>query len=146
MHTLTEIQVFGGFVAHIGTLKHGEVKVGTSVQCSVNYERRRPIMANHTSTHLVNFALEKVLPSDVEQRGSIVGEDKFRFDFTCPEALTRDQIFQVEKEVSELIKNEVPVYAKEIPLEVANQIYGRRAIFTEVQRLLFLARFLSFFF
>lgn len=49
-------------------------------------------MANHTSTHLVNFALQKILPSDVEQRGSIVSEDKFRFDFTSPE-VSYEQVF-----------------------------------------------------
>eukprot|EP01127_Copromyxa_protea_P001272 TRINITY_DN11306_c0_g1_i1.p1 TRINITY_DN11306_c0_g1~~TRINITY_DN11306_c0_g1_i1.p1 ORF type:complete len:970 (-),score=307.67 TRINITY_DN11306_c0_g1_i1:36-2783(-) len=126
-----EVKVFGGYVAHIGTLKHGELKVGGTVQCSVNYERRRPIMANHTSTHMINFALQKVLPVDVEQRGSIVSEDKFRFDFTSPDALTREQLFKVEQEVTTQIKNELTVYAKEIPLDIANKIHGRRAIFTE---------------
>jgi alanyl-tRNA synthetase len=131
-HVANTGQVFGGYVAHVGSVKQGDLKVGASIQCSVNYERRRPIMANHTSTHLINYSLQKILPSDTEQRGSIVSEDKFRFDFTCPEALSREQIFNVEEEVKTLIKSSLPVHTKEIPLELANKIYGRRAIFTEV--------------
>jgi len=107
------------------------VKVDSVITCSVNFERRRPIMANHTSTHMVNFALAKVLPSEVEQRGSIVGDEKFRFDFTSPEGLTRDQLFQAEEMVKKMVKSELPVYSTEVPLELANKINGRRAIFTE---------------
>eukprot|EP01126_Amoeba_proteus_P001356 TRINITY_DN1038_c0_g1_i18.p1 TRINITY_DN1038_c0_g1~~TRINITY_DN1038_c0_g1_i18.p1 ORF type:complete len:987 (-),score=239.47 TRINITY_DN1038_c0_g1_i18:206-3085(-) len=128
---VNEVKVYGGYVAHIGIVKKGAVGVGQKVQCSVNFERRRPIMANHTATHLTNLALRKILLNDVDQRGSIVSGEKFRFDFTCGEALTQVQIGNVEGVVNDLIKEELPVFTKEVALNEAKKIHGVRAIFSE---------------
>lgn len=124
------VQVSAGYVLHVGNVV-GTVKVGASVNCSVNLERRRPIMANHTSTHMLNFAIRSIINPRSDQRGSIVSDDRFRFDYAATEAATRDQLNQVETFVNNLIKQAAPVYTKEIPTSQAKEIEGIRAIFTE---------------
>jgi len=126
-----EVKVFGGYVAHIGSLVEGTIKVGDSVVCSFSNERRLPIMANHTATHMTNLALRKILKVPADQRGSIVSDEKFRFDFTAPEALTHTEVQKIEEFVNELIKQDLPVFIQEVPLQDALKIFSIRALFSE---------------
>jgi len=126
-----DTQAFGGYVVHIGAISSGEIKVGDKVSCTVNNERRGPIMSNHTSTHMVNFALRSLINAKAEQRGSIVSEDRFRFDFDNAGALTRDQLKSLDDFVNSLINQKLPVFIQEVTLEEAKAIRGVRAMFGE---------------
>ncbi|KAI9136611.1 tRNA synthetases class II (A)-domain-containing protein [Paraphysoderma sedebokerense] len=127
-----DVQVFGGFVLHIGYLKYGELKEGEEVICSFDEMRRWPLRNNHTSTHILNHALRSVLGDGIDQKGSLVAATKFRFDYGFKAALTTSQLDQIEKICSNLIKENFKVYAKDVPLDVAKSIYGLRAVFGEV--------------
>src|SRR5689334_18778583 len=65
-----EVHSYGGFVLHVGTIESGVLKKGEQVVTEIDIDVRRPIMANHTSTHMVNFALRQVLGGGVDQQGT----------------------------------------------------------------------------
>ena len=72
---------------------------------------RADTMRNHTSTHLLNWALRKVLGGEIDQKGSLVDPDKTRFDFTHGKPLTAEEIAEVERLVNEQIYADLPVTA-----------------------------------
>ena len=94
---VVDVQVFAGYVLHIGRLggKQGKVSVGQTVTNQVDYARRRKVAPNHTMTHVLNFALREVLGPNVDQRGSLVNEEKLRFDFSHGGAMSPEQLAQV---------------------------------------------------
>ena len=98
-----DVQVFGGFVLHIGRVTAGALRLGDLVTVNVDYERRGHIAPNHTMTHVLNFALREVLGNGVEQRGSTVQPDKLRFDYSITKAPTPEQLARVEGIVNEQI-------------------------------------------
>ncbi|CAI0419613.1 unnamed protein product [Linum tenue] len=128
------VQIFGGFVLHIGSLTGGTGKfsVGEKVICKVDYERRKLIAPNHTCTHMLNFALREVLGNHIDQKGSIVLPEKLRFDFSHGKPVDAEVLKNIEAIVNEQIKAELDVYAKEVSLADAKQINGLRAVFGEV--------------
>jgi len=128
--SVADVQVHGGYVIHVGNLE-GSLKVGDKVTCSIDEAQRRTIMSNHTATHVLNFALRKVL-GDADQRGSLVAPDKLRFDFTAKGAMTMDQVRQTEQIMQEVIGKKQQVFADESSLAKAKDIQGLRAIFDEV--------------
>ncbi|XP_072290586.1 alanine--tRNA ligase, cytoplasmic [Eucyclogobius newberryi] len=127
--TVKNTQVRGGYVLHIGTV-YGTLKVGDIVTLQVDETRRRPIMSNHTATHILNFALRGVL-GEADQRGSLVASDRLRFDFTAKGALSTGDIRRTEEIACALIRDAKPVYAMETPLAQAKAIQGLRAVFDE---------------
>lgn len=134
---VNDVQVYGGYVLHIGGLRAGEgatgvLRVGDKVACGVDYEARGHVAPNHTMTHVLNFALREVLGSGVEQRGSIVMADKARFDFSCSKAPTPDQLAAVEKIVRDQIAKALPVHTQVVSLAQAKAVHGLRAVFGEV--------------
>ena len=82
----------------------GELSVGDTVHQKVDAERRNRIRANHSATHLLHAALRRHLGTHVTQKGSLVAPDYFRFDFSHPKAMTRDEIDTVEAEVNAQIR------------------------------------------
>ncbi|NXC21282.1 SYAC protein, partial [Corythaeola cristata] len=92
--------------------------------------RRRPVMSNHTATHILNFALRSVL-GEADQRGSLVAPDRLRFDFTAKGALSTQEIKKVEGIANQMIEEAKTVYAKDCPLAAAKAIQGLRAVFDE---------------
>ncbi|WP_168452460.1 alanine--tRNA ligase [Sphingopyxis microcysteis] len=98
----------GRLHAHQAKLEAGTLKVGDTVQLTVDAERRDRIRANHSATHLLHAALRGRLGEHVTQKGSLVAEDRFRFDFSHPKALTAEEIADIEAEVNAQIRgNEV---------------------------------------
>jgi len=92
---------------HLGVLRTGALKVGDVVRASVDQKRRIDIMRNHSATHLLHTALRNLLGDHVLQKGSLVADDRLRFDFSHNEPLTKQQIQEVERLVnSQILKNE----------------------------------------
>ena len=95
-----------GLNVHIVEPVEGELRVGDEVTASVDAGRRAGIRRNHTATHILHWALREILGEHVKQQGSWVGPDRLRFDFSHYEALTREQIAEVEDRVnSEVLDN-----------------------------------------
>ena len=87
----------------------GELSVGDTVQQKVDSDRRNRIRANHSATHLLHAALRHRLGTHVSQKGSLVAPDYFRFDFSHPKAMSREEIDAVEAEVNAQIRRNEPV-------------------------------------
>src|SRR3954471_9756375 len=87
----------------------GELAVGETVHQLVDAERRDRVRANHSATHLLHAALRRHLGTHVTQKGSLVAPDYFRFDFSHPKALTREEVDAVEAEVNAQIRSNEPV-------------------------------------
>jgi alanyl-tRNA synthetase len=94
----------GRLHAHHATLRSGTLKVGDAVRLEVDVERRSRIRANHSATHLLHAALRHRLGTHVTQKGSLVAPDYFRFDFSHPKGLSREDIEAVESEVNRHIR------------------------------------------
>jgi len=107
-------------IIHQGSVISGEIKKGGAV-ASVNKERRGALARAHTATHLLQAALRQVLGEHVVQQGSLVDEDKFRFDFTHFNRLADQEIEAVEKLVAKFIANTDKVEKKELSLEDAKR-------------------------
>lgn len=138
--TVEDTQTYTGYTVHIGTLDgDATVSVGDEVTCQVDFERRLPIAANHTSTHVLNHALRQVLvlqnPDNkfekVDQKGSLVDEKVARFDFTWPGKLTEEEIAKVEAVMSAEIAADHKVYTLEAPKDAALEIVSLRSVFGE---------------
>ncbi|KAL3791895.1 hypothetical protein HJC23_010755 [Cyclotella cryptica] len=138
---ISNVQIYGSFILHIGEVTEGNVSVGDSATCCVDYVRRAPIAANHTMTHVLNFALRDVLvtkaTSDqhgaaVDQKGSLVDENKLRFDFSWSGPLTPEQLSAVEELCVKQINSKIPVDTYVAPLDGAQKISSLRAVFGEV--------------
>jgi len=99
----------GRLHAHHAVIGSGEVAVGDAVHLAVDAGRRTKVRANHSATHLLHAALRKRLGTGVTQKGSLVAPDYFRFDFSHPRPLSRDDIEAVEEEVNRHIRENEPV-------------------------------------
>ena len=119
-----------GYTLHIGTLLRGQLSVGNEVQTQVDTERRLAIQKNHSACHLLQYALRKVLGSHVHQAGSLVNENRCRFDFSHFEAMTPEQIEKTERIVNEMIFAMLPVDVREMPIDEAKKT-GAMALFGE---------------
>lgn len=128
------VKSYGGYVLHTGVFTGGDaasLKVGDTVNLKVDFTRRSPIASNHTTTHMLNFALRDVLGEKCDQKGSIVEPDKLRFDFSSDKAPTVDQLKKVEQMVNDLIEKDLEVFTKLESRDVAEKIFGLRAMFGE---------------
>ncbi|GAB4192545.1 MAG: alanine--tRNA ligase [Phycisphaeraceae bacterium] len=123
----------GDVTFHLGEVISGTLTPADSAKVSlaVDRERRARIMANHTTTHVLNRALRDLVNPDTMQKGSLVDDQKLRFDFSNKSALTEQQLEQVEKQVNDDIARDLPVYADYAPQEEALRIRGLRAVFGE---------------
>ncbi|MEX2388541.1 MAG: alanine--tRNA ligase [Phycisphaeraceae bacterium] len=118
---------------HLGLMEEGELAAcdQCTLTLTVDEDRRRKIMRNHTGTHLMNLALRHHVSPTADQRGSLVDDEKTRFDFSHNEALKEDQVQAVEQHVREQIDADLPVYTNYAPQEEALKINGLRAVFGE---------------
>jgi alanyl-tRNA synthetase len=121
-----QADVFG----HHGTLKSGALKVGDRVEAKVSTALRERTMRNHSVTHLMHKALREVLGPHVQQKGSLVDEDKTRFDFSHDKPMTEEQIREVEQRVNAEILANTPTRAQVMPIAEA-QKSGAMMLFGE---------------
>ena len=120
----------GGKFMHYGRLAQGVLHVGDTVHAAIDMERRKAIQRAHSTTHLLDAALKKVLGDHVHQAGSLVEPDRLRFDFTHFEAISPEELRQVEELVNDAILEGYPVVTEILAIEEAKK-KGAVAMFGE---------------
>jgi alanyl-tRNA synthetase len=128
---VSDVQVYGGYIVHNGHLSYGTFKAGDEVITEYDELRRHPIRNNHTGTHILNHALREHLGDDINQKGSLVDQDKLRFDFSHKTGVTLPEIKKIEDSSNSYIKQNCKIYAKDVDLDTAKGINGVRAVFGE---------------
>jgi alanyl-tRNA synthetase len=119
-----------GLVVHIGEVVDGEILEGDSVVLEVDHALRTATRRNHSATHLLHWALRKVVGESAQQKGSLVAPDRLRFDYSSGKALTPDEIQKIEDLVNEKILLDAPVLTEVLPQAEAKK-RGAMAIFEE---------------
>ena len=119
-----------GHFLHIANIDSGSLSKGETVEAYINVRKRRATMANHTSAHLLQKSLQKVLGEHVHQAGQLVNDKACRFDFNHFSAMTDEEISEVERLVNDYIINAVDVVTREMPIEEAKKL-GAMALFGE---------------
>lgn len=126
---LTTFKVNKLFV-HRSKVINGEITIGEQVKAKIDVPRREEIRLHHSSAHLLQAALTKVLGNEVKQAGSQVEENRMRFDFTFSRAMTENEIFKVEDIVNNWISQGLEVTTQEMDIEQA-KLTGAVALFGE---------------
>lgn len=103
-----QAEVFG----HHGDVSSGELNIGDSVSTEVDAALRTATMFNHSATHLLHAALREVLGNHVQQKGSLVDENRTRFDFSHPQPITPPQLEEIERVVNTIIRTNASVNAR----------------------------------
>lgn len=129
LEVLTTFKVNKLFV-HRCEVVNGEITIGENVHAKIDVARREEIRLHHSSAHLLQAALVKVLGDEVKQAGSQVEENRMRFDFTFSRAMEPDEIFKAEEIVNEWIAAALPVTTEEMDIEHA-KLTGATALFGE---------------
>jgi alanyl-tRNA synthetase len=119
-----------GLVVHRGVVQRGNLALGSAVSLHVDATRRNATRRNHSATHLLHYALRKVVGPQAQQKGSLVGPDRLRFDFTYGSALSDAQLGEIENVVNELVVENHPVRTQVLPLDQARAL-GAMMIFEE---------------
>ena len=103
---INDCKKVGNHNAHIGAVISGSIAVGDAANCSVDYVKRHGITLNHSATHLLHEALRRVLGNHVHQKGSLVNQERLRFDFSHESAVSPAEIREIERIVNtEILKN-----------------------------------------
>lgn len=119
-----------GLIAHTVQVQTGRIVVGDTLRAAIDVLRRERIRRNHTATHILHWALRRVLGDHVKQAGSLVAENRLRFDFTHFEAVTSEQLVEVERLANEKVMENHAVRAYETSLASAREA-GVMALFGE---------------
>ncbi len=120
----------GATWVHRGKVTRGSFRVGDAIELEVDHERRAATRRNHSATHLLHFALRHVLGEHVQQKGSLVGPDRLRFDYAHGKTLTGDEIAKIEDVVNEMVLANAEVKTDVLPIDQARAA-GAMAIFEE---------------
>jgi len=120
----------GKLFVHKVNIDKGVVKVGDVLTTSINTENRNQTARHHTATHLLQKVLRTILGNHVAQAGSLVCPDSLRFDFNHFQAVTKEELKVIEKEVNKVIRQSLPVCITEMPIEQARK-EGAMALFGE---------------
>ena len=129
LEVLTTFKVNKLFI-HRCEVVNGEITIGENVHAKIDVARREEIRLHHSSAHLLQAALVKVLGDEVKQAGSQVEENRMRFDFTFSRAMEPDEIFKAEEIVNKWIAAALPVTTEEMDIEHA-KLTGATALFGE---------------
>ncbi len=127
---VTDTRKEGDNHLHVGTLIEGELFAGLEVDARIDHARRERTKRNHSATHLLHAALRNVLGEHVTQKGSLVDPDKLRFDFSHFEAVTTEQLKEIERQVNEQILENTPVQIDVTDMDTAKE-KGAMALFGE---------------
>jgi alanyl-tRNA synthetase len=127
---IADTQKIDDVYIHSGIVRDGQIKINDPVHAVINLERRLSIMRHHTATHLLQSALRSVLGTHVQQQGSLVAQDRLRFDFTHPKAITREELERIERYVNERVLGCDTIIKDLLPIEQARQS-GALAFFAE---------------
>lgn len=128
---ITDTQkALGQLHIHVATIEEGNLSVGDEVTATVNIARRQKLRNNHSATHLLHAVLRNVLGDHVTQKGSLVAEDKLRFDISHPKAVTKEELQQIETLTNELVRQNTDVGTKLMEPEDAIK-QGAMALFGE---------------
>lgn len=119
-----------GLIVHEIFVKQGSLKVGEAVSLTIDQDRRTKLRANHSATHLLHEALRRILGSSVTQKGSLVAPDRLRFDFSHPQAISKEVLAQVEKDINAQIRGNALVSTRISSPEDAMKA-GAKALFGE---------------
>jgi len=119
-----------GVIIHKGIVKEGKIRKNDSVRATVDINFRKKISKNHTSTHILHWALRTVLGKNTTQSGSLVREDRFRFDYSHSETTPEEKIVKIERLINEKIQKDDPVRCFETTKEYAEEI-GAISLFDE---------------
>ena len=125
------IHPFTGVIAHKGKVRQGTLLIGEPLHAEVNLQRRNAVRRNHTATHLLHYALTKVLGDHIRQAGSLVEEDRLRFDFNHHKALSAEEIREVEQLVNEKILQDTGVKIYQMDYENIKGQSGVKQFFGE---------------
>ncbi|MGB3671019.1 MAG: alanine--tRNA ligase [Phormidesmis sp.] len=125
-----DVQKEGDFFVHFGKVERGTLKRTDPVSAKIDRACRRRAQANHTATHLLQAALKSIVDDSISQAGSLVDFDRLRFDFHSPEALTLEQLQQVEQQVNTWIAEAHPADVQTMPIAEA-KARGAVAMFGE---------------
>ncbi|VEB66924.1 Alanine--tRNA ligase [Providencia rustigianii] len=125
-----DTQKYGQAIGHVGKVESGSLVVNHRISARVNSERRNAIRLNHSATHLLHAALRQILGEHVSQKGSLVNDKYLRFDFSHFEALTQQQLRQVEDIVNAQIRQNSEIETELMDLEGA-KAKGAMALFGE---------------
>ena len=115
---------------HFGVVKSGEVKTDAKVVATIDNNRRELIKKNHSATHLMHDALQALLGSHIEQKGSLVTDDRLRFDFSHNKPVSFEELQNIERMVNEMIRQNAIVDINEMPIDDA-KAKGAMALFGE---------------
>ena len=117
---------------HIHKIKllDGIVHVNDEVEVMVDKPRRKEIEANHSSVHILQYALQQVVDKNIRQAGSYVDDEKLRFDFTCPSKISDEEIVKTEEFVNNMISKNIITSTETMPLNKAKEM-GAIALFGE---------------
>ncbi|WP_435237924.1 alanine--tRNA ligase [Psychromonas sp. PT13] len=127
---VTDTQKSSHAFLHTGFIQSGSLALNDKVKCQVDESRRHAIALHHSATHLLHAALRKVLGEHVTQKGSLVDADKLRFDFSHFEAVSAEELKQVNDLVNQAIRNNVEVSTELMDIEQAKSS-GAMALFGE---------------
>ncbi|XKM14620.1 alanine--tRNA ligase [Orbaceae bacterium ac157xtp] len=130
LFNVVDSQKYGQSIGHIGTLTNGTLNVGDAITATIDVELRERTKRNHSATHLLQAALQKVLGEHVQQKGSLVNEHYLRFDFSHNSAISHEQIREVENIVNYQIRRNLIVEVEHLPIDEAKN-KGAMALFGE---------------
>jgi alanyl-tRNA synthetase len=119
-----------GLVIHRGTVEQGEVRAGETARIAVDVHRREAIRKNHSATHLLHWALRKLIGPQAQQKGSLVGPDRMRFDYTSNRPLSPEELRQIEDLVNARILENHPIQTEVMTMDDARK-RGAMMIFEE---------------
>jgi len=106
-------------IIHQGNLVEGSISVGDEVKAKVDSTRRLDIARNHTATHLLQAALRQIVDRHIEQKGSLVEPERFRFDFSYTAPITEEQLNEIQRQVNEWIRRDLKAKPKRLPYKQA---------------------------